>query len=62
MLTYYVLFDEFSRSFVRSGRGNDALTSSLNYAKHFTSIWSASNFAKRYPYLECFTIKRIVLQ
>ena len=62
MLTYYVLYDEFSRSFVRAGRASNALTNSLNYAKHFTSIWSASNFAKKCPLLRCFTVKRIVLQ
>lgn len=66
MTTFYVLYDEFTRSYVRAGRlfGKDRISfvDSLNYAKHFTSIWSASNFAKRYPYLECFAIKRIVLQ
>ena len=62
MLTYYVLFDEFSRSFVRTGRRHDALTDSPNFAKHFTSIWSATNFAKKCHFLQCLTVKKIVLQ
>lgn len=33
-------------AFIASGSGCH-LTSSLNYAKHFTSIWSAEQFMKR---------------
>lgn len=64
MATFYVLYDEFTRSFVRAGkRGGYAY--SLNAAKHFTSIWSARRFrdaSTRVEFLHMFTIKKIVLQ
>lgn len=62
MTTFFVLFDEFSQSYVRSGRDHDGRTDLLNCAKHFTSIWSAANFAKKSRFLECLTVKKIVLQ
>ena len=66
MTTFYVLFDEFSRSYVRvfrlGGRRRTALVDTLNHASHFTSVWSASNTAKKCPLLGCLTVKRIVLQ
>lgn len=43
MITNFVIFDPFSRSFIRQGRGL-FWTNSLNNAKHFTSEWSAHNF------------------
>lgn len=46
MKTFYVLYNAFSRSFVRAGR-EGGYTTSLNYAKHFTSMWSAETFMKR---------------
>ena len=61
MTTFYVLYDGFTRSFVRAGR-EGGFTYSLNAAKHFTSIWSAANFAKKSRFLECLTVKKIVLQ
>ena len=61
MTTFYVLYDAFTRTFVRAGR-DAGLTSSLNAAKHFTSVWSASNCRKRWRDLECMTVKKIVLQ
>ena len=61
MTTFFVLFDEFTRSFVRAGK-NGGLSCSLNAAKHFTSIWSANNYRSRCHDLGCFTVKRIVLQ
>lgn len=66
MTTFYVLYDEFNRSYVRAGRlfgrRHFSLVESLNYASHFTSIWSASNTAKKCTLLGCLTVKRIVLQ
>lgn len=64
MATFYVLYDEFTRSFVRAGR-QGGYTYSLNAAKHFTSVWSAWNFresASRAEFLHMFKIKKIVLQ
>lgn len=61
MATFFVLYDEFSRSFVRSGKGNFR-TYSLNNAKHFTSEWSANNFRSNSDDMECLTVKKIVRQ
>lgn len=61
MATFYVLYDEFSRTFVRAGKG-DFRTYSLNNAKHFTSEWSANNFRTRSNEMECLTVKKIVRQ
>ena len=45
MVTYYVIYDKFTRSFVRQGRSNFRMwTTSLSFAKHFTSKWSAYNY------------------
>lgn len=63
MATFYVLYDEFTRSFIRAGR-KFGITDSLNAAKHFTSIWSVKMFICHNPN-ECFSsfmIKKIVLQ
>lgn len=43
MYTFYVIYDVFTMSFVRAGRGL-YWTHSLNQAKHFTSKWSAEKF------------------
>lgn len=64
MATFYVLYDAFSRSFVKAGR-DGGYTSSLNYAKHFTSEWSARNFrddVRRHEFLHMFIIKKIARQ
>lgn len=61
MTTFYVLYDEFNRSFVRAGR-ETCLTHSLNAAKHFTSIWSAHNCRKKFRELGCFKVKKVVVQ
>lgn len=64
MATFYVLYDAFSRSFVKAGH-DGGYTSSLNYAKHFTSLWSAENFkkdARRADTLQNFIIKKITRQ
>lgn len=45
MYTFYVIYDVFTMSFVRAGRGL-FWTNSLNNAKHFTSRWSAEKFIK----------------
>lgn len=58
MITYFVLYDEFSRTFVSAGRGYNR-TYSLNHAKHFTSEWSANNFKKNCTEFECMTVKKI---
>jgi len=59
MATFFVLYDEFTRTFVRSGKG-DFRTYSLNAAKHFTSEWSANKFKSSGNDLECMTVKKIV--
>ena len=64
MATFYVLYDTFSRLFVKAGR-EGGYTSSLNYAKHFTSEWSARNFrdnVQRREFLQMFIIKKIARQ
>lgn len=64
MTTFYVLYDEFTRSFIRAGR-NGGYAYSLNAAKHFTSEWSARNFRdheSRVESIHMYTIKKIVLQ
>lgn len=45
MRTFYIIMT-IGRAFIAAGSGY-RLTSSLNYAKHFTSIWSAEQFMKR---------------
>lgn len=59
MATFFVLYDEFTRTFVRSGKGNFR-TYSLNSAKHFTSEWSANNFRAKSDEFETLTVKKIV--
>lgn len=64
MKTFYVLYDAFTRSFVRAGRAG-GYTTSLNAAKHFTSEWSAKNFrddVRRVEFLHMFIIKKICHQ
>lgn len=58
MITFYVIYDEFNRQFLRAGRGV-FYTLSLNSAKHFTSEWSAQQFMKNCSELECMKIKKI---
>ena len=63
MATFYVLYDEFTRTYIRAGR-KFGITNSPNAAKHFTSIWSVKMFICHHQ-SECFSsfmIKRIVLQ
>lgn len=45
MKTFYIIMSR-NGEIVASGSGV-RYTSSLNYAKHFTSVWSAENFQKR---------------
>lgn len=61
MATFFVLYDPSTRSFVRSGTGNFR-TYSLNYAKHFTSEWSANNCRAKYDEMECLIVKKICIQ
>ena len=58
MVTYYVIFRQSDRLFIRAGKGV-CLTYSINNAKHFTSKWNADNFLKNVPDGETFTIQRI---
>lgn len=59
MITNFVLFDPSYRVFVAAGKGLRS-TYSLNNAKHFTSEWSAQQFQKKNPDLECYLIRKIV--
>lgn len=61
MATFYVLYDEFTRTFVRAGWAGGH-TLSLNDAKHFTSKWSAENFRAKGYLLSHMIVKKIVLQ
>ena len=45
MSTFYIIMT-IGRDFIAAG-SDCRLTSSLNYAKHFTSMWSAEQFMKR---------------
>ena len=58
MITHFVLYDPCTRMFVRAGRG-ERLTISLNYAKHFSSKWSANRFRNNMTDGSAFIIKRI---
>ena len=58
MITFFVLYDEFSRQFIAAGKGC-CWTFSINAAKHFTSEWSANNFKTNNHNLECLTVKKI---
>lgn len=61
MVTFFVLYDEFSRSFVRAGKVF-GYTYSLNAAKHFTSEWSADHYRINNCLLAKMIIKKIVIQ
>ena len=43
MITHFVLFDTFSRMFVRGGHGG-GWTNSISAAKHFSSKWRAERY------------------
>ena len=43
MVTYFVLYDPFTKEFAKAGR-IPAITYSINLAKHFTSEWSAKAY------------------
>ena len=58
MCTFYVLYDEQSRFFVRQGNGR-CLTYTLNNAKHFTSEWSATNFRNKMSDPTPWVIKKV---
>lgn len=58
MCTYYVLYNPAARVFAQAGRYG-GFTISLNYAKHFTSEWSANNWKNGRPDLEPFIVKKI---
>lgn len=58
MATFYVLYDGFSRMFVRAGK-RDGWTYSLNNAKHFTSVWSANNYLHKFDELCTLEVKKI---
>lgn len=61
MKTFYIIMT-IGHAFIATGSGCH-LTSSLNYAKHFTSIWSAEQFMKRNELPEDFYfIKKICHQ
>lgn len=47
MVTYFVIYDTFTRSFARAGRAI-GWTLAINNAKHFTSKWSAENYMQNY--------------
>ena len=45
MVTYYVIYDKFTGSFIKQGRSGFRMwTTSLSFAKHFTSEWSANKY------------------
>lgn len=58
MATFFVLYDGFSRMFVRAGN-RGGWTYSLNCAKHFTSVWSACNYRDRFGDLCALTVKKV---
>lgn len=61
MTTFYVLWSPSFQMYARAGRGTGIITS-LNYAKHFTSQWSAANYKRNSNLFEDCVIKKIVLQ
>lgn len=58
MCTFFVLYDPFWRLFIAAGR-SVRTTTSINYAKHFTSEWSANNFRKHTGEPEAYRIIKI---
>lgn len=58
MVTFFVIYDPFSRTFVRQGRAG-FYTYSMNAAKHFTSEWSARKYIEREDVPSCYTVKKI---
>lgn len=58
MVSYYVLFEPVTKRFAASGH-TASTTCSINYAKHFTSIWSAENWRNKFESLGSFIVKRI---
>lgn len=62
MVTYYVIYDQFTGSFVRKGQcGFRNWTKSLSFAKHFTSEWSAKMYMRNCgaDELDSFIVKKI---
>lgn len=60
MATFYVLFDPHQRMFAESGYYG-GMCYSMNFAKLFTSQWSAENYKKRSSLYECCIVKKIVI-
>lgn len=58
MCTYFVLYSPEGRVFAQSGRGG-GFTISLNYAKHFTSEWSANKYKGNHPEMMNMIVKKI---
>ena len=58
MATFYII-KSINDDIIAEGRGIH-FTQSLNYAKHFTSLWSAQNFMKRNGVGNGWSIKKIV--
>lgn len=59
MVTFYVLYDAFTRMFVRAGSrglGGYGWTFNLSEAKHFTSEWSANR------YISCKELSSLVVK
>lgn len=61
MATFFVIYDPINRLFVRAGNGI-RFTYAINYAKHFTSRWSADCFLQKMPDSLMYEIKTIAHQ
>lgn len=58
MATFFVIYDPIGRAFVRKGYER-LFTNSLNFAKHFTTQWSADNWRKSFADGERMIVKKI---
>lgn len=58
MCTYYLLFDPATNEFVSAGKIVN-VCHSMNRAKHFTSVWSATNWRGNHPDFKSFIVKKI---
>ena len=58
MTTYFVLFDPIWHQFAKAGRSK-GFCSSISFAKHFTSEWSAKAYQSKNDEFASFIVKKI---
>ena len=61
MITRFVIFCPGTKMMIRQGAGV-RVTYNLNYAKHFSTEWSAQQFLKKLTDPDLYIIKAIIAQ